>query len=626
MFKKLLSNLPYNPSLISQVGFYTKRLKAESSIRRMGVIMLVLSVVVQGFAIASPVRPAQASTNDMFPGGFANQAAAVNACNANSYDFKTILAYFGINCQDLFFGSVRKIDYAENGGQMYSMGRNPYGFASEVPVSIPGSGTYYMRQLTEWGAHCWDDGAGCQAIVGTRSNGTPFWVLFGCGNVVIQGPPQPPEAKIVCEKLDMSVPNGTTVDIGSTIRLRGYANGSDLPNGELVDMTYEFVRGSNGQLIGTAEAKGIPFSGNQARDTQTRDFKMEESGDYIFRLVVKHKGGSKEASGNRVGQCVKNITVKQDEPEKIIVCDELKMSVPNKSEVELGTDIEVTGQATGQNVKDGDLVDMYYEFVDASNGVVLGQAEAKGIKFASGTAMDSTPREFKVDSEGTFIFRLAVKQGDKNAVGNLEGDCVKEVTVKGEAPEVELHKKVTNETQNIQNANGTKAQPGDKLVYTLEATNLSDSVTIEGFVVEENIADILEYAKIVDLHGGEKDDNDIVRWPAVDIAPGETIEQKLTVRVKDPIPQNNTSPSGPGSYDLIMTNVYGDTVNVELPPSVKKRVEIVTTTTIPNTGPGETLAAAFTITVIASYFLARSRLMSKELAIVKEEYATGAPS
>ena len=35
MFKKLLSNLPYNPSLIGQVSFYAKRLHAEEKIRRL---------------------------------------------------------------------------------------------------------------------------------------------------------------------------------------------------------------------------------------------------------------------------------------------------------------------------------------------------------------------------------------------------------------------------------------------------------------------------------------------------------------------------------------------------------------------------------------------------------------
>jgi hypothetical protein len=71
-----------------------------------------------------------------------------------------------------------------------------------------------------------------------------------------------------------------------------------------------------------------------------------------------------------------------------------------------------------------------------------------------------------------------------------------------------------------------------------------------------------------------------------------------------------------------MTNVYGKTVNIKLPGSTTKTVEVVTTS-LPNTGPGETLAVAFTVTAVATYFFMRSRLMTKELEVVREEYATG---
>ena len=51
MFKKLISNLPFNPSLIGQVSFYAKRLRKEESIRRAGFGFMALAMFIQLFAV-----------------------------------------------------------------------------------------------------------------------------------------------------------------------------------------------------------------------------------------------------------------------------------------------------------------------------------------------------------------------------------------------------------------------------------------------------------------------------------------------------------------------------------------------------------------------------------------------
>ena len=64
MFKKLISNLPFNPSLLGQVSFYAKRLKAEESIRRMGFGFMALAMFIQMFAVFAPPQKSLASSND----------------------------------------------------------------------------------------------------------------------------------------------------------------------------------------------------------------------------------------------------------------------------------------------------------------------------------------------------------------------------------------------------------------------------------------------------------------------------------------------------------------------------------------------------------------------------------
>ena len=54
MFRKLVSNLAFSPSLVEQLGIYSRRLNKEKSIRRLGLVLTVFAIVVQAFMIISP--------------------------------------------------------------------------------------------------------------------------------------------------------------------------------------------------------------------------------------------------------------------------------------------------------------------------------------------------------------------------------------------------------------------------------------------------------------------------------------------------------------------------------------------------------------------------------------------
>lgn len=518
MFKKLLSNLPFNPSLIAQVSFYSRRLRAEGSIRKMGFVFIALSLVVQGFAVLAPSEPSLASsTNDIIYGGIRSRDDAINHCRHN-HEITTIFAHFGISCDALTRTTVEYVHTRSWDGQLYSLGRNPYGKFDERAVVIGGK-TYYSRPAWTWGDYSFT------ALQGTTDKGMPFMIMYDCGNVVTYGPPPPPELppppppppapeKIInCANLGMSVRNKARVNLGSSVSVRGQATGRNLPPNDTVVMYYEYVDAKTGKVVSKQHGEGIAFKGNVAEDPVWRVFKVDKEGQFIFRLKVTYNGGSKTAAGSQVGECRKEIFVETPPP-----CDDIK--------------------------------------------------------------------------------------DEEDALACLE-----------------LTKRATNETQNIEDANGTEAKAGDVILYTLSVKNTSTNTTINDFVVEENIADILEYADIVDLYGGTKDAEHVVRWPAADIKAGETLQQRLKVKVKDPIPQTPVSASNPGAFDLLMTNVYGNTVEIKLPGKIPKTVE-TTTQNLPNTGPGETLIVAFVVTVGAGYFLARTKLMAKELDIVRSDYAT----
>lgn len=186
---------------------------------------------------------------------------------------------------------------------------------------------------------------------------------------------------------------------------------------------------------------------------------------------------------------------------------------------------------------------------------------------------------------------------------------------------LEYSKKARNITAHIEDANNTTASAGDEITYTLFVKN-KGKADISDVPVSENISDILDYADVVNLNGGKQGDHGIISWPNQKVRAGATIQEQFTVRVKDPIPQTPASSSDPGHFDLTMTNVYGNTVTIKLPGSPAKTAEAVAGS-LPNTGPGTTLVAGFGITVVVGYFLARSRLMRKELEAVRVEYTSG---
>jgi uncharacterized repeat protein (TIGR01451 family) len=181
--------------------------------------------------------------------------------------------------------------------------------------------------------------------------------------------------------------------------------------------------------------------------------------------------------------------------------------------------------------------------------------------------------------------------------------------------------KMTKSADNTNSTDDTKANGGDLIVYTLTTKNTGNQ-DVRDFVVEENMSDVLDYADIQDLHGGEIDSQKMVHWPKETIPAGATLSKQITVRVKDPIPQTPVSASDPASFDLIMNNVYfGSTINIELPPSVAKSVELGTQTLV-KTGPGTTLVVGFFAAAVVGYFLARVRLIGKELEIVRTDFTS----
>lgn len=504
MFKKLLSNLPFNPSLIGQVSFYAKRLHKESAVRRSGFVMIALAMVLQMFAVFSPPQASlQASPNtDLINGGFSTKTEAVNHCRNNSQDFKTILNYFGISCAALSDGTVTSISPHDYNDRLYSMGRLSYGTKGETPVRIPDAGTFYVR-------HFWslNHNPSYKALKVKDRTGQVHFILFDCGNLVSIGIPTPPPPVDEC------------------------------PN--------------------------IP--GNQT---------TREECD-----VCPNKAGI------------------QTTREQCDVC-------PNKAGVQttqLGCDVCPNRDGVQTNPNNCDMCPNKAGVQDTS----LECDVCPGLP-----GIQTLPAQCDICPErsGVQTTEAECKPCEESQTRNDLTACL------------EYKKTAKNNTNNGADANGTTVNGGDVIEYTLTTTN-KGKIDIKGYQVTESIGDVLDYADVVDLHGGTMGQYSAVSWPKEDIKAGKSVEHKITVRVKNPIPSTPTSSSDPKHFDGVMTNVYGNVVEIKIPPSVVKNIEIATTT-LPNTGPGTSLIIGFSLTTFIAYFFARSRLLANELDVVRADFGS----
>jgi hypothetical protein len=584
MFKRLLGNLPFNPSLITQVAFYAKRMKKESAVRRTGLVFIALTMVVQFFAVIVPPQPSLAySDNDIIPGGITSKENAVEWCNTNA-EIRGIFDHFGVSCQAVAESTfVPNVSTREYDSQMYSLGRYPYGKEGETPVQISGK-TYYMRYVWSWGDYEFD------ALQGTRSNGTPFLIMFDCGNIIIIGAPTtpPPPPTDVCPNIPNIQTNVSECDVCPNVS----GTQSDVSQCDVCPDT-------PGTQSSTSECDVCPITPGTQTSTSQCDLCPNISGIQTSP-----------------GQCdvCPNVSGTQSDVSQCDVCPnkvgiQLTLSecdvCPNKAGVQTTvSECDVCPNLSGiqTNVSQCDLC-------PNKAGVQSTENECDVCPNLSGIQTNVSQCDLCPTIPGTQSNTNECKPCDKSQGETDTSSCI------------ELSKKAANTTQNISNADGTTAKGDDVIIYTLSDKN-TGKVAVKDFAIQESIGDILDYADVVNLHGGSWDKKtNIITWPKNDVLAGATLLQQLTVKIKNPIPQTPISTSNPGTYDMTLTNVYGNAINIKLPPTIIKTTEQITTKVLPNTGPGTSLIMGFGLTTVIAYFFARSKLYATELDLVREEFS-----
>lgn len=224
---------------------------------------------------------------------------------------------------------------------------------------------------------------------------------------------------------------------------------------------------------------------------------------------------------------------------------------------------------------EGELVRFEIEIEAVGNadqtGVVLRDNMPSQLVYVSGDQLSGSGVNVGAMTDGqrrTYSFEARITGASGSTITNVayvqstqvsqkSDNTVINVSLPEQAASPEQRKSAFNLTQNI-DASSVPARPGDLISYTLTFRN-NGSAIVYGKIIEDEIMDVLELSEIVDQGGAASVDR-VIRWASANINPGVEINRTFKVRIRQ-------AALFPSVSDLVMTNIYGNEVRVQVSKS-----------------------------------------------------------
>lgn len=669
MFKKLVANLPFNPSLIHEVGFYADRLRSETSIRRMSFVFMALVLAVQSFAIISPPERSLAASPNHIINGIKTKSDILRAYDNPDGDVKAIFTYFNITRADIAALTDRPNDLltSNDGHAWRTTGRTSlwsYGKVqdkykrTERPIQYRGASTtttaddayIYDRDLRAWDiVNSFNRYSAFKGV--SSATGQEFWIIVDCGNITWHGdwrvppPPAPtptpapapaptpaptpapkpvPKPELEIRKSINSTKQTFKPGDTYTYRLeyRNKKTGSVAHDAYITDQldlkNYRVVRTSPSNMnissSGFLRHNVGDIRGGQAFKVATVTVQLKDplpSGQRVCNRATLNANNasphnSKEVCINVITPCPFDDTIANvNNPnctEPVVVCSVVDAAVNLTTRT-----VTFKTTVTSSNPRTTQVRSYEYDFGDGTT-----RAE-------NSTAL--TNEQTHNYSPGEYTTQVIVNYSADGVSGEQKAACSAPISFEADQP-LGQAKRVKNITQNLDGdaALNSKVRAGDILEYTLVTIN-SQNYERQNVDIVDYIGDVLDYAEIdiatLEAEGGEFDsETNKVLWRNITIPANAQIETTFRVQMLDPIPATNRPSNLGGDFDCSITNVYGDSTTLSVQCPVVKGIE-----TLPNTGPGTSLFGVIGITSVGGYFFARSRLLGKELQIIRSDYA-----
>jgi hypothetical protein len=670
MFKKLVSNLPFNPSLLSQVSFYAKRVQQEESVRRMGFGLVALAMFIQMFAVIAPPEKSLAASANHIINGLRTRNDILAAWDRAGSDIPAIYGKFGLTRQDIANLPLNPntVIRSNSGPDWWTIGRTSIGSRTDInylyrlsEVALQtGPTTVYMRQLRAWDIR--NPYNTYAAFTGKKADGTQFWILVDCGNYTQVGKYAPKEPKIEMRKTVLG--NATNLKPGDSFTFRfEYRNmvpDSMAENVVIQDTfdlaNYDITGPSNITLAGPNMRQGVgnlPYTTHYNVFDVTARLKNPFPGTNgktcnVAKLVATNapEVTAGPACVTVVTPCPYNAALPANDPnckppeEPCPYNPALPKSSPECKPPVKPCEFDPSVPAGDPKCKKPDV---YCELVDTALDRTKREATFKttvtssnekqtqilGYTYDFGDGTPAVTKESKLYTDttkhifaaGTFTTRVTIVYSSTGVNGRQQASCSSPITFDSDKPFGEL-KTVKNVTQNLEGdkAMNSVVKAGDVLEYTLTVTN-TQTYDRGSYTAVDYIGDILDYATLdkdyLKTQGGTFDEKTSkVSFVLSAVPAKKDVSRTFRVTLKNPIPATNSPSSVSGTYDCKISNRFGNDIQMSVNCPTVKTIE-----SLPNTGPGTSLLMGFTITTIVGYFFMRSRLMSKELAIIRSEYA-----
>ena len=180
-----------------------------------------------------------------------------------------------------------------------------------------------------------------------------------------------------------------------------------------------------------------------------------------------------------------------------------------------------------------------------------------------------------------------------------------------------------NITQNTDFSSQVNAKAGDVLEYQINVTNSGNIDQLDYVIQPDTLGDVLEYADITQQNDALYNSVDEkLSWPATTIVAGSTVTKSFRVTVKSPIPSTPASLSDPLSFDYKMNNLFGNSVTVDVSKPTPAKIQ-QNVSALPQTGGESALIFTFIGVLIIAFFYSRTKLLSKEIDVIRYEYSRG---
>lgn len=632
MFRKIVSSLPFSPALVGQLGFYAKRLKKEELTRRLGLIFTVLAVIMQSFTVFSPPEQALASNgSDIIPGGITSVAQVLSTYDAGSKgqnDFKDLMDYLGITRGELADMS-HKVEYVCSSDKDWiSFGRQHHYSASEgelvhnVPRQAGGVSKFYSVPLYRFDSvnnhiNCYD------SYIGTSKKAGKFSIMRKCGNIQIK-------------KDIQKFPKGHFVT-ATCKTIQGYAY--DERQTGLPVKVYLFFGGPPGKgkqygpLTANQASPSSPVgSGHGFNFAVPEEYQKSTKPTVVWATLQPLAGWNQPAVqfDNKTeipGNCVPPQTPTAS-------CVGLTKSSIDRTKLKL--------QATAETEQSATITSYSFTVVDSSGKKVYEETVTSGNKTASSKVIEPT-------KDGKYVAKVVVNTsvGPKTSAecevpfeinptdkcpypgsGGIEPNnpeckpCPQNeklwINDPDCSPTITQSKEAKNLTKNISDANGTTAAASDRIEFVVNTTNIGSTPITTS--VTESLTDILEYARLIDAGGGVMDQQTkILSWGDVKLDPQKNDTRRFVVQLLDAIPATPRGANNPAAFNCVMTNAYGNTIEIMVECPAVKSVE-TTVKDLPRTGPTENVLFGSVLLMAVTYFYARSRQMHKEALLVRKDF------